>query len=109
MKRPRGTGGINVHGYMQVQGRHGYLEHRRVIEENLGRPLEPWEHVHHLNGVRSDNRPENLELWAAPSKAPGMSKRQPNGQRVEDLVAFVVEHYPEQVMAALAKVGLVAT
>jgi hypothetical protein len=92
---------------MQVQGRHGYLEHRRVIEENLGRPLEPWEHVHHLNGLRNDNRPENLELWAAPSKAPGMSKRQPNGQRVKDLVAFVVEHYPDQVIAALAKVGLV--
>lgn len=54
---------LNKKGYIivRVNGK-DVLEHRYIVEKNIGRPLEDYEHVHHLNGIKYDNRIENLVL-----------------------------------------------
>ena len=60
IKVPKGTVGANASGSRRTYWMH---THRYVMQQKLGRPLLSTEKVHHINGRRDDNRPENLELW----------------------------------------------
>lgn len=65
------------------------LEHRYVMEQQIGRRLRTEETVHHKNGDRHNNSIQNLELF---------SSRHGPGQRVVDKIAFAIEMlqlYPE--------------
>jgi hypothetical protein len=70
-------------GYIMLwQDKNTYkLEHRVIMEQILGRPLTKTESVHHINGIKDDNRPENLELWDRP---------QPTGVRASDIPQWEV-------------------
>lgn len=100
-KSPAWKGGrwITSSGYIQISNpqsdgseNKGILEHRSVMESVIGRKLKITEAVHHKNGIKSDNRPENLELWA---------RAQPSGQRVEDLISWVCDNYNKEIRAKL--------
>ena len=85
-----GAGSTDKNGYriIYVDGK-PRAEHRVVMETILGRDLLPGENVHHKNGQRADNNPENLELWV---------QCQPVGQRMEDLLAWawqIIELYED--------------
>lgn len=117
IRRVRKIGAVrtNKHGYIQrkiddtphKQNQNWKLEHRIVMERKLGRDLYPGESVHHKNGIRSDNRIDNLELWTTAltdTFQKGMFDRtQPNGQRVEDIVSFCEEFLYTHKPSALLK------
>lgn len=69
-------------------------QHRHVMSEIIGRPLLPSENVHHVNGNRSDNSHENLELW---------DKGQPAGQRVTDRVKWCIDYLSGDAVDAALK------
>ncbi len=89
----RGGRSEDYNGYIRIHDRDnpnanksGYVfEHVLVMSHFLGRPLYKNESVHHKNGIRSDNRLDNLELVT-------VTGHHFFGQRVEDMVIFCEDY-----------------
>ncbi|HEY3942073.1 MAG TPA: HNH endonuclease signature motif containing protein [Acidimicrobiales bacterium] len=92
---------VRAPGHPRAAQRSPYVfEHIIVAERALGRYLVEGESVHHRNGVRDDNRLENLELWTRP---------QPSGIRVSDAVEWAREIYDRYVGSGAPPTTLTAS
>jgi hypothetical protein len=85
---PHWKGGrVEIKGYIHLHRanhpnakKDGYVsEHVYVMSQIIGRPIEKGETIHHKNGIKTDNSPENLELRIS---------NHGQGQRIEDLVPY---------------------
>lgn len=85
IKHPLLTVQTDIDGYQRIKIKEGLGNkswqsyHRYLMEQILGRKLFSFENVHHKDGVKNHNYPDNLELWVT---------KQPKGQRPCDLIEY---------------------
>lgn len=76
---------VDGSGYIRIKTENGWeMEHRVVMAQKIGRPLTRADSVHHKDGNRSNNSPENLELW--------VKRKDPAGARVKDMLNAFKAH-----------------
>jgi hypothetical protein len=91
-RHKRGYVLVYAPGHLRAKSNPYVFEHILVVEELLGRYLAADETIHHRNGVRDDNRPENLELWTRPHPAASASVMPSRGRRRSLLATRVPVH-----------------
>ena len=85
-KKLNTSGYVIIYNPTHANARQSYVfEHHLIMSEHLKRPIDTknGESVHHKNGIKTDNRLENLELW---------NHRQPTGYRVIDMLNFCYDY-----------------
>jgi hypothetical protein len=94
-------GHINSSGYRVISrlGKHNLLEHRVIAEQKIGRPLQKGEVVHHVDGNRLNNHPDNLQVMTQAEHG-RLENRKGGGRRMHNIA-------PETIQAArdLYKLG----